>query len=270
MINFKNTTLATLISLPLALFGGGEIYHPNTETMLQADPKIESAWDYELEVYMFASAIDGKNALGNLEGDVSISFIDDTIPNLKLGAMARIEAHHISGWGYWLDYGFMNLGKSDDVSILGIQANTDVGLYQGVLEGAILHRTSLENGYIDYFVGFRWWDLEYDVAVKIGNFIDTSKSRSESWVDGFVGARWTTPINDSWSFRARADVGAGASDFTAIASAGFLYTISESLELDIKYKGLWVDYETGTQGTQEYYSYDTVTHGPLFGLTYKF
>lgn len=249
---------------------GGDITPVMTEEIPNTTADIEKSWNYELEVYMFMSDIDGKTALGNLAGDVSMSFLDDTIPNLKLGAMARLEAHHKSGWGYWLDYGFMNLGQSDDVSILGIHANTDVGIFQGVLEGAILNRNSLENGYIDYFVGFRWWDFEYDVAIKVANTIDKSKSRSEGWVDGFVGARWTTMLNENWSFRTRGDIGGGASDFTASASVGFLYKINESLELDIKYKALWVDYETGTQGTQSYYTYDTVTYGPLIGLTMKF
>jgi len=263
----KKMILSILFTFPLTLFAGGDI------TLIQTEPiptVLEKAWNYEFEIYMFASDIDGKSAFGNLEGDVSISFLDNTIPNLKLGGMARIEAHHKSGWGYWLDYGFMNLGKSNDVSIIGLHANTDVGLFQGVLEGAILNRTALTNGYIDYFAGFRWWDNDYDIAINVGNVIDRSKSRAEDWVDGFAGARWTTILNENWQFRARGDIGAGSSDFTAIASAGLLYKISDTLELDLKYKALWVDYETGTKGTQSYYRYDTVTYGPLVGLTLKF
>jgi len=269
-MKLKHTLLALSV-IPNVLFAGGDIIPVITEEIPNTTANMEKSWDYELEVYMFASGIDGTTDFGNLAGDVEIDFLDNTIPNLKLGGMARIEAHHKSGWGYWLDYGFMNLGKSNDVSIIGRPLNTDVGLFQGVLEGAILNRNVLDDGYIDYFVGFRWWDNDYDVAIRgAGGIIDNSKSRSEDWVDGFVGARWTTPLNDNWSFRARGDIGAGASDFTAIASAGFLYKINERFELDIKYKALWVDYETGTQGTQSYYTYDTVTHGPLLGVTFKF
>lgn len=264
-------TLLTLSVVPHLLLAGGDIAPIITEEIPDTTANIEKVWDYELEVYMFMANIDGTASLGNLSGDVAINFIDNTIPNLKLGGMAHFEAHHQSGWGYWLDYGFMNLGKSNDVPILGTHVNTDVGLFQGTLEGAVMKRNALEKGYIDYFVGFRWWDNDYDVAIRgAGGIIDSSRSRSEDWVDGFVGARWTTPLNDNWQFRTRADIGAGASDFTAIASAGFLYKINETLEVDVKYKALWVDYETGTQGTQSYYTYDTVTYGPLIGLTMKF
>jgi len=36
------------------------------------------------------------------------------------------------------------------------------------------------------------------------------------------------------------------------------------------YKGLWVDYEDGSQGERGYFSYDTLTHGPVVGFIYKF
>lgn len=266
----NNILKVSLLILPISLFAGGDINPISTVDVSEDRNIVKKAWNYEIEVYMFMANIDGKASLGKLSGDVAINFIDNTIPNLKLGAMAHFEAHHQSGWGYWIDYGFMNLGKSDDVSILGIHANTDVGLFQGTLEGAVLYKNVLDAGYVDYFAGFRWWDNDYDVTLNLGNVIDKSKSRSEDWIDGFLGARWTTPLNDNWKFRARGDIGVGSSDFTAIVSAGFLYKINDTLELDVKYKAIWVDYETGTQDTQSYYTYDTVTHGPLVGLTYKF
>jgi hypothetical protein len=32
----------------------------------------------------------------------------------------------------------------------------------------------------------------------------------------------------------------------------------------------WVDYETGTMGTLDYFKYDTLTQGPIIGLNFKF
>jgi len=136
-MKLKHTLLALSV-IPNVLFAGGDIIPVITEEIPNTTANMEKSWDYELEVYMFASGIDGTTDFGNLAGDVEIDFLDNTIPNLKLGGMARIEAHHKSGWGYWLDYGFMNLGKSNDVSIIGRPLNTDVGLFQGVLEGAYL------------------------------------------------------------------------------------------------------------------------------------
>ena len=38
----------------------------------------------------------------------------------------------------------------------------------------------------------------------------------------------------------------------------------------MQYKALWVDYENGTPGSPDFFQYDTVTHGPLLGIIYKF
>jgi len=38
----------------------------------------------------------------------------------------------------------------------------------------------------------------------------------------------------------------------------------------MSFKSLWVDYEEGTEGTTDYFSYDTVNFGPILGITYRF
>ncbi len=46
--------------------------------------------------------------------------------------------------------------------------------------------------------------------------------------------------------------------------------MGKSIELDLQYKALAVDYETGTPGQKGYFMYDTITHGPIIGLVFKF
>jgi len=62
----------------------------------------------------------------------------------------------------------------------------------------------------------------------------------------------------------------GRADFTAAGDVGFRYKLGESTELDLRYKALVVDYETGTPGQPGYFKYDTTTHGPIVGLIFKF
>ena len=70
----------------------------------------------------------------------------------------------------------------------------------------------------------------------------------------------------------RGDIGGFGleSDFTAKTAVGVMYNITDSILLDVQYVGLWVDYETGTRDTASYFAYDTVTHGPVIGLIFKF
>jgi hypothetical protein len=42
------------------------------------------------------------------------------------------------------------------------------------------------------------------------------------------------------------------------------------MTLDLKYKATWVDYDEGQQGQVDYFAYDTVTHGVVIGLMFKF
>jgi len=62
----------------------------------------------------------------------------------------------------------------------------------------------------------------------------------------------------------------GGADITYATSAGIIYTINDLLDVDVKYKATWVDYEEGTLGTRDHFVYDTVTHGLIFGLNFKF
>ncbi len=92
------------------------------------------------------------------------------------------------------------------------------------------------------------------------------------WVDPVVGTRLSMPVLENFDFILRGDIGGFgiSSDFTALVSAGLQYHFTRMVSLDIRYKALWVDYETGTQGRPGYFSYTTVTHGPILGLVFAF
>lgn len=58
------------------------------------------------------------------------------------------------------------------------------------------------------------------------------------------------------------------STWAAVISAR--YHFKDSFFLDLQYKATWVDYSNDDKGTPDYFTYDTVTHDPLLGVTYKF
>jgi len=186
--------------------------------------------------------------------------------------MVHYEGLASNGWGVWLDYAFMNLGFDTD----GVLIDGSTGFYQGILEAFIKYRSPLEVGYIEYYGGIRWWHNDFDFNFDLdlaGNRVPlVNTSRTYDWYDPVIGARWTYPINEKWSFRLRGDVGGFgiASDFTAAIEAVALYDINEAWQVKMSFKSLWVDYEEGTEGTTDYFSYDTVNFGPILGITYRF
>lgn len=227
-------------------------------------------WDFEVELYMMASNIEGDAGIGRA-GATSVDVDFGTIlENLKLGGAMHFEAIHESGWGTALDYSFVDLGSD----ITGAQGGVaDVGVRQGVLQADLLYRMPVAKGTVDWLGGIRWWDnnidLTVDAAVLPGP-VDIEVE--EDWIDVFVGARWIYAFTDSWELMVRGDIGGFGleSDFTAQLYGNVRWGFADRWALDLGYKAIWVDYESGTVGQPGYFLYDTVTHGPVMGIVFKF
>ncbi len=235
---------------------------------LAANPANADKWSYEIEPYLLGVTVDGDAGIGRATGlDVDVD-TSDVLDNLDLGGMVHFEARHESGWGVAVDYAFMDL-SDDRTSPRG--AVLDAEVRQGVFEALLVKGARSGDGQLDYFAGLRWWDIDMDVAIDPVLLPGTvSASVDEDWVDLIIGARWKNPISEKWSFLLKGDIGAGGADFTAAGVVGFRYRIGELTELDLAYKALYVDYETGTPGQPGFFKYDTTTHGPIIGLMFKF
>ncbi len=263
----KNILLSSIASVSM-LSAGGDIV-PVKRPVIVAEP--ENVWSNEFQLYGLVIWMRGDTQISKMQNKADIDMTpSDIYGNLKMGGMFHYEGHAANGWGVWLDYAFMNLGfDTDNVLIDG-----STGFYQGILEAFVKYRSLLEVGYIDYYAGMRWWhnDIDMDYNIDIGTPNTLSWSGTYDWYDPVLGARWTYPINEKWSFRLRGDVGGFgiASDFTAAVETVALYDISEEWQLKMSFKSLWVDYEEGTEGTKDYFAYDTVNFGPIIGITYKF
>jgi len=229
-------------------------------------------WSFEVEPYLMGTSIAGDASIGRISGapiDVDFNTILD---NLDMAAMLHFEAHHKSGWGLAIDYGFMDLSQKKSNSRDGF---VKVGIRQGVLETLGMYRVKYnKNITIDYFTGVRWWDndleLILDPAITSGS---QNIKVKEDWLDIVAGMRVNTRINRHWNFIARADLGGFgmSADFTSTIEAGATYRISKLMTLDMKYKASWVDYDNEDNiGDVGHYQYDTVTHGPILGLNLSF
>lgn len=236
-----------------------------TSTSVLADD-----WTFQLEPYALATTIEGDAGIGVVDSpDIKVDF-DTILDNLEMAGMLHFEAHHTSGWGLALDYGFMDLQGKKSSAAGGF---VDAGVRQGVLEGLVIKRKHYPNIYVDSFIGFRWWDNDIDLTIKSEILpIDFERNIEEDWVDPIIGMRVLVHITPNATMVIHGDVGGfGVSaDVTYSMQTGLMYRMTESLTLDMRYKATWVDYEDGKSGQQGYFKYDTVTHGPLLGLVYDF
>ena len=251
--------------LSSTLFAGGGIVP--VESAVEEIAVETSAWSFEFEPYMLIASMSGDVHIGRVPNATPIDVdFGKILENLDMAAMAHFEAHNSNGWGLWLDYGFMDLSSDITGPVGGV---TNASVRQGTLEAFGMYRQTLSNGYIDYLAGIRWWDNDFDIS---HNTLPVDIEIEEDWVDLVVGARWTTAINESWKFSVLGTIGGLGleSDLTASAAIGVKYVINDLLDLDLQYKALWADYETGTKGQKGYFAYDVTTYGPIIGLNFKF
>ncbi len=227
-------------------------------------------WQFQIEPYLLFANIKGDasvNVVNDADVDISTSDIFD---NLKMGGMIRLEAVYKNDYGLAFDFGFMDLEVDNVPGLLTTWAS---GVKQTTIELVGFKRMTMQNGYWDIFAGVRRWKNKIEVIRNAGNILPRlSRQRDENWVDAIIGARAYFDIAEEWQLMVRGDIGGLGleSDFTSKVAAGVMYQITESIILDLQYVALWVDYETGTRNTQSYFAYDTVTHGPVLGLIYKF
>ncbi|QOL25078.1 hypothetical protein LP316_12305 [Thalassotalea sp. LPB0316] len=225
-------------------------------------------WAFVINPYLQATTIEGDAGIGRINADAVQVDFDKILETLDAAAMINFKGKHDSGWGFIVDYAFMDL--KDDIATPrdGIAS---ARVRQGVLQVEGLYSQQNNKGTIDYLFGLRWWDNDYalDLTLPIADK-EVRFRRDEDWVDYFIGARWTGDINRNWSYSLRGDLGMGGADFTSSLEGGLLYHFNRKHSLDIKYKATFVDVDEGTQNQPGYYKYDTVTHGPVIGYMYQF
>ena len=222
-------------------------------------------WEFVIAPYALIPSIDGDTSVGRVEGvDIDVG-PDDILNNLDLGGMLQLEAHHASGFGMIIAYNFMDLGG--DATAPSGQVNLKADIYQGIFEGYGVYRVDSGSGPLDFYGGVRWWDMDVELKANGTKIVENKPD----WVDPVIGVRWNPAISKNWNMILKADVGGFgvSSDFTWNMQGGFSWDATDYLTLVVQYRALSVDYSTGTTGTPNRFTYDTITHGPLIGLAFR-
>lgn len=238
---------------------------------LTAGAQASEDWSWRIVPYVLGPSIDGDAGLGRLDSlEVAVDPVD-IIEVLSLGGMIFAEGLHRSGWGFMLDYSFMDL--EDDGSFANGAGRADAEIFQGTFN-AFAYRRVIDDPdrKLDVYGGIRWWKTTVDVDARIGDLSRSAKVE-EDWVDPHLGLRYRQGFgNGDWSFLAQGDIGGFgvSSDFAWTAEAGVAWKVTDTFSLEFTYKAVGVDYETGNKGTSDYFAYDTTTHGPKIGFAFEF
>jgi hypothetical protein len=111
-----------------------------------------------------------------------------------------------------------------------------------------------------------------DVDMDFQNVPLPSVDGSASCTDLIAGARLMMDLPNNWSLMLRGDIGGfgigGSPDLSAQGVLIARWNFKPAWNLDVGYRALYQDYETG-QGANKF-AYDATTHGPLLGIQYRF
>jgi hypothetical protein len=260
-VHFLLCTLPASPSLPCSTTFADEAATVAAETPSVTAP--EESWTFDVFVYYWSASVAGDVAadgdeVDNVEG--GDGFSGDSALS---GFLGHFEAHH-GPWSYALAPIFVKVEASGDEST-GVDA--DVAIRAQVHEAFVSREI---NGGWSWMAGARFYAVDTDVDVAVGTFAVDSDGSSHSWLDPIVGVRFSTRFAEHWSLHARADVGGFGvgSDFAWNAIALVGYHFSEAWSVELGYRALSVDYETGS-GADEF-AFNLAMYGPIIGVAYSF
>jgi opacity protein-like surface antigen len=220
----------------------------------QDDP----AWRFTFTPQLWISSLAGRAGVGGSVAEVDLSY-GDIFGDLNFGMTGLFEARR-HPWAIRADLLFLSVGEERALSADGsgtLQLNLDELMLHPELGFTILTRPW---GGVDLMVGARYWHVSLDLSAP-----PQDRTGDEGWIDGTIGAGLRFQPAEGWHVLAKADAGAGGSDFTWQALGGGGYDISECCTLVAAYRYLDVDYEQSNGLT-----HDVSFHGPAIGLTLHF
>lgn len=233
----------------------------NTETT-DAAGSVGNAWTFGGEAYFWGATIGGTSAAGD---DIDIPF-SDILDNLNIGLMTLVVARK-NKLSLFADVIYLDLETTDRTTgnIIGvpIKIKADVEL-QGVITtvGAGYAVLETDSTRLDALVGARYLWLKTDITFDVGPAKEKF-SDSGHTIDGVVGLRGKTDLNENWFLSYYLDVGTGESDYTWQAWGSINYRF-ERFDLAVGYR--YLEWNFGDNDAFD----DLNIHGPVIGAKFTF
>jgi hypothetical protein len=231
------------------------------------------AFTLTITPYAWFAGVTGSVGVAGADSHVDASFLDilDQTDSI-IGLFGRAEVRR-GRLGGFVDGGYMRLGIDNIATRLG---NVDERFEMALVDFGLLYRVGQwpsDGGRpslaLEALVGGRY--------VHLSNTFDFdflgSRTQTKDWVDPIVGGQARVDLSDRWGLLLRGDVGGfgAASDLTWSAAGLVSYQFNlgrVQSEIFAGYKAIGEDYSSGS-GLRKF-TWDTVLHGPLIGMSFTF
>ena len=269
-LKHRQETMGKKLSLNIFLMLAiliGFLFNGVTPIMAQnQDDNNTKEWNFTAAPYLIIPSMNGNVAINGIPIDVSAS-PDDIFSNLNGGFMFFFEASN-SKWAVNMDILYMKLGETGETPLLGRKAELELKQLGLTVNG--LYRVA---PWAEVGIGGRFNSIDQTAEIAEGDIIlpGTKFSMTQTWFDPLLVARVMTRFDGSqWRLGMLADIGGfGVGSDLAWQINPFVgYQFSDLFEIDLAYRWLSMDYETGT-GTDKFV-YDMLISGPEIGLLFHF
>ena len=185
-------------------------------------------------------------------GDDFEMLFGDILDDLDMTLMGTLHACK-GRWALLADVIYMDLsdGGSSTAKHINrpVKANLDVELKSWVITGAAGYTVKeTDSTQLVLLAGARnlylKTDLDFKISAAHGGPYRESVSDSESFLDGIVGVRGATQLNDKWYFNFHTDVGTGDTHLSWQVLAGLNYRF-DRVDAGFGYRYLEWDFEDG-------------------------
>lgn len=232
----------------------------------------------KLSPYGWLSGIHGSTTIRGITSSVNIGSADlfDYLQLVDGAAFGRLEIDN-GCCGILLDTYWVALGFDREIASFDFSAQFEMAIvelaFSHQLRGLPEMLRLPPASEIQVFGGGRYWSLEGAGMITTPSGLHSEKfGGKRDWVDPFLGARLTMPVNPFTKLLLRGDIGGfglgSASEFTWNVEAIVECHLRERCTLAAGYRILDVDNQRGS-GNQEF-AWDMQFRGPIIQLVFDF
>jgi len=212
--------------------------------------------------YAWLSGLTGDVGARDVAVHVDASFAD-VVKALKFAASATAEARR----GPWLgsvDALYVSVGGERSVAIRGDTGSFALTQHQTMIQPTAGYSVAGNAQWaLDLLAGARYWNLGVTLDVDRPR-ASNERSGSRAWVDAVVGARFRMTPAPRVHIVVGGDAGGGGSKSTWQVHGSAGYDVWSVVTVGVAYRSLDVNYD------RDNLLFDTRTHGPLIGATFRF
>ena len=267
--------LAVIASISSGIALAGSPDSIESTPTIQTPPSTESDWEFRIEPFIWAPALDGTVGVLGRTTDIDFS-LSDLFSSSSAGNASydvdmlfaiQVEARK-GRWGIIADATYLDLDiTGTPPTPRHLSADVDFTELLGNLLVTYRLTDNSPTGFLDLYSGARVNSLSLDISAQANRIIFPGQaafddSHTETWVDPVIGLRGQWNFAEKFFLAGKADIGGFgvSSDLLWSAEATLGYQFTPGFNTEIGYSYYNTDYEDGG------FNYDVAMGGFFIGF----